>query len=455
MNAGFDSRYDISRFVSSDARWKPHVHQKISDRSFQELEAKYQKQLQTLSNDPQLQQLMNNKVVAALFLDKIPKTSSVKSDIQLVKKYGFSSSTIDSMQLIHYLQMVKDDPRLTVETRRELEIWIETEREYLDIAIIFDGWRSQSTAMMGILHSGSAASTKVEQVKFSVPEDEIEKLAKALAQQFQSMEENQTFKMLGGYHVHETRLHFTKMADGTFTLYHFNTALDESLDKYTHIPETTLSDANFWVKFIKVKLESTENKNMNELLSSIGTKEELNEDERFAVKSRQSGDSCPGQVAEADLKHALIRAAWIPPDAEIEYKLVKSIMIEKALELEKNRVEPRLYALLQSKEQVKRRYIQWNNLNSQQKLEAVELYVKLIKIFNPKFWVSKTPSIALLRKLDTVLNEELGCADKTEIEQVIRMHNQSAAKDIFPIECLKMYQQIAEVKETVQKPKSQ
>lgn len=445
MNADFNSRYDISRFVTSSQQ-----RQKITDPKFQQLQSKYQQRLQTLSNDPGTQALFNNKFVAALFLDKVPKTSVVLSDVRLVQKYGLSSSTLDSMQIILYLQAIKDDSRLAPETRQAIDNWIATEREYLDIAIILDGWRVEHSQIMGLLKSGLTGSFSLDKLKFSPPQEEIKSMAEALAHQLQSLQPGQTFKMLGGYHIHETRLSFKKEPDGTFTLYHYNTA-EQRIEKYVHMDPKTLGDSQFWQTFLALKLDRTNMDKMSELLQSVGTKVTgLSEQDKLARKSQQKSDSCPAQAAEADLKHEIVRSFTDPRTGEQQYKLLKSLMAEKAVTVEAGQVEPRLFALLQSKERIKRRYLEWKKLeqNPQQMQSVEDLYRKLIALFDP-IDTPRVGTTAELRRLDDRLNTLLKTASPTQLQQVKSLHDELWPQSQSPIIALKFFTQSANIKQAV------
>ncbi|MCE5318003.1 MAG: hypothetical protein LLG04_11690 [Parachlamydia sp.] len=448
MQTNFDGRFEIHRFVSSEGNFP----QKINDPDFQQLESKYEQRLQTRANDPALQKILNNKIVTALFLDKIPRTSPLAADIQLVRKYGYSSSTIDSMQIIFYLEAIKDDPLLVPETRQALETWVETEREYLDIAIILDGWRAENPQIVGLLKSGSGEG--LEKIKCVPPAEEVKLLAEVLAFKFRLFKPWQ-FKMLGGYNMHETRLRFNRELNGKFTVYHYNTAKETTLKKYTGIQPETLGSTQFWEGFIRLKLEKSDIKEMQKLLESIGRFEDPSFDESFNIpKSTQASDSCPAQAVEADLKHEIVLSAASADEGEMQYKLVKSLMAQKAVELEKGRVEPRLYALIQSKTEIKNRYLHWREIEKDPHLmqEAAQLYLQLIAILEPATKTdqdTKTWTAVHLRRLDRSLNMMLKNASRTQIDKVFKRHDELWPKEKSPIACLKFHRQSADVKEAV------
>lgn len=453
MPGDLDIRYNIGHFANPQNS-SPKTQQ-LQNQEFQVIKGKYQEHLQKIAEDPNTQKLWNNKVLTALFLDKIPKTSLYSEEKALVQKYGFSSSTIDSMQIIHYLEAICEDPRLRPETQAALQRWIESEREYLEIALVIDGWRANNSGVMALLAGGKFDSIdQLKNIKITAPQEEIKVMAQALADHIGKMQPGQTFKMLGGYNVHEARLLIEKDKDGSFTVHLFNTAnVKSSTLKYSDIKPESLNSKEFWESFLKCKLESSDMKAMEKLLKSIGSKNVLDAVDSDARKSIQHSDSCPAQAAEADLKTALVRSGITSEQGLEQYKLVKSLMAEKALELEQARVDPGLYTLLESKERVKKRYLQWCDIvRNPEKFERVKsLYQNLIVVLDPSYQFSDhhKSKVMQLRNLDNALSIKLKSASKAKLDQIADLYVQQKPEDMDPILCLKFQQKTKQVKNLV------
>ena len=446
-------RYDLTPFVNSSR----HSVQEIQDPEYKKLEAKYATALQSKVNDPNFQRLFRNKTIAALFLDKVPKfTGTHHPDAKLVEKFGYSSSTILSMEIIRYLESVRNAPRLTQESKAFLEDWIERESDYLGLAIIFDGWRSANAEIMQQLAKGDVSSN----VRLSAPEEEVKKVAVAISTKLSHLSPGQKFKMLGGYNIHETRVLLKKEQDGTFSLFHFNTAaLNKSVEKFIFPPEV-ITNPTFWENFIKAKLGETSIYNMLTNFNTMGKRDfSVAEDESF-LKTLQRSNTCPAQAVEAELRYERVLKGPTPEEGLIQYKLIKSLMAEKAVREERGQIDPHLFQILESKERSKHRYLHWWHIvqNPQQYEQIKDAYVELIKLTNPyadqlenldKKLASTTSKISLLRFLDDLLEMKLAMLPRDEREKIFQKNAQLFQVDQTPILCLKRVEASSRVRGAV------
>lgn len=454
-----NERFDLNFFVSRTTSGS----QKLTEPNVQAIEAKYHAIMKEKIDDPEIRKLFKNKVVTALFLDKIPTTSgSIHPDSELVRRYGYSSSTVNSMEVIRYLQKVRDHPLLTENTRKTIDSWIQTEREYLDIAVIFDGWRLANPNALRLLRGGTTywSQLTAEDLCMQAPAEEIEILAEAIAQRVQKLQYGEGFKMLGGYNIHETRLWIRKGVNGFYEVFHYNTAGGKTLRKFG-FTEDILGSTKFWKKFIYLKINKSSIDGMMKYLKKVSNEHNLEELDYLAPKSKQASDSCSGQAVEADLRHQLVRSTPFESEGLAQYKILKSLMAELALDLEKGEIEPTLYALLESKEQIKSRYLRWASIvKDEQKFEYLKkIYIDLITTLNSteairrevetiSHQVSKS---MCLRDLDRKLNVLMKDASKAKIEQVKQQIEQSQMNKEGLILCLKHQQRIQKVGEMMEK----
>lgn len=450
------SRYDITPFI----RTSYHTAQELNDPEYKQIEAKYAAELQTKISDPTTRQLFQNKVVAALFLDKVPKyLGTHHPDAKHVNRFGYSSSTFISMELIRYLSDIRHDPRLTKESQRFLDDWIAREHDYLGLAIIFDGWRSGNAEVMRGLAKGDVE----HEIQFNAPEHEIKKVAAAIAHKLAHLKPGEKFKVLGGYNIHETRGLLKKEKDGTFTFYHFNTAaLNESAEKYSHVSAELVSSPLFWEEFIKDKLGQSYIGKMLERFKQMGKKEWSSEEEKLLAKSLQRNNTCPAQAVEAELRYEKVLDGPTPEEGLIQYKLIKSLMVEQAVREEKGQIDPQLYQILESKERSKHRYLHWLQVVQNPPLyeQIRDAYVELIRLTNPfsdqleavENKLAHTHSeIRLLRFLDDFLQMRLGSVTPEQREIIFQKHAQLFKIGNTPILCLKNVESAFRIKDAVQR----
>lgn len=422
-----------------------------NDPQLAELTSKYETKLQGLIGDSQFIKSLNDKAVTALFLDRMSQGHLKEEEKQTLQKFGYSSSVVNSMKMIHYLEGVKNDHSLAPTTKEAIEKWIQSEREYLQIAIIFDGWRAENPQVMSLIQGGTAsAAALLPKIAIQAPADEIERLAESIAKGVQSLKPGESYKMLGGFNIHETRIWIHRNADLSFTLYHYNTAGTFTLMKYTS-PPTSL-DKIFWKTFIELKLKSTDINGMNNFLLKELNVQDQKDVELFAKKSKQLADSCAGQAADASLKHQIVLSSSNPGVGEKEYKLLKSLMVKQAVKEDKEVLDPVLYTLLQSKERVKSRYFLWHQLEKdpQKMQEMRDLYVQLIAIFDPNISAPREN----LHALDAKLHFHLTHSTKEKIEQALEMYKRFSPEGTLPIPCLKFHERASQVQNVVQDTQS-
>lgn len=134
-------RFNIDSYISKK--------KEISDDKFGKVVNNKKEILQNYFNDEKLQVILSNKSVAQMFLDKIIiLKGSSHPDVAHAHNYMWGSCTFSSMELIRLLKGILDDPELPRESRQIIEQWIQTESEYLPLAILFDGWRASNQELL-------------------------------------------------------------------------------------------------------------------------------------------------------------------------------------------------------------------------------------------------------------------------------------------------------------------
>lgn len=471
-----DNVFNLDNYLGLYKGKSDNNAQKIEDPEFASLQTKYAAQINAKLSDASVRQLYENKMVAQVFLDKTANTAGPgHPEVSFVGNFGYSSSTVASMQLIRYLKEIREDPRLSKETQQAIDHWIATESDYLPIAIIFDGWRSQNKEMVDFVEAKEKKIPKggARAFKFNPDPKEVEVLSKSLARQMGAMVSGQSFKMLGGFNIHETRLLIQKEATGKFTVYHYNTGfvmdkegarfghmmvdISSTLSKIPDVSSEKLSDPNFWKEFIDLKFSEPDMKKMESFL-----KRQLGESDPIfdlMMKPQQKSDACPVQAAEAEFKHRIINAGTDNEEGLVQYKIVKSLISEKALELEKGRVDPKLYAMMEEKESVKHRYLYWWEIAKEPaKFEQVKsAYIELITSLSPgseakiqEAMKGHSPLICL-RNLDNMLNKLLIDSSAEKVEGIMQVHATLFTMDQTPILCMKYYPHAKKIAESVEK----
>jgi len=446
-------KFNLSNFISPPSK----SDQRLDSPGIDDLRHKYHLLISEQIKNPKLRHDFDNKIATALFLDKVIKSGREHPDTELVKKLGASSSTFNSTEVIRLLQKIRSDPRLSDETRAAIDTWIQTEKEYLDIAIIFDGWRMQNPHIIKLLESGSVEPPTIQRLGLTMedlavnpPKEEVDTLARALATHIKSMKPGETFKMLAGCLNHETRLLIKKQEDSSFTIYHYDTGVRDTLQKFGDVSATKIDTENFWKGFIAIKLGFSL-KPLDKLLESLGTKEELDERESLAHKSTQMGETCPGQAVEADLKHQIVLSSKDPQEGVIQYKKTKALLV--SAEAEGEEFDPQISSLLKSKAMAKERYLEWAQVvTDPQKFEHLKnRYVELIDLIGRAQASHKVTAaleqgskVMILRDLDAILLHSLRHAPKAEIQTILK---EMKGKEDSPVLCIKQFLRIQRVQD--------
>lgn len=321
--------------------------QKICDPAFQRLREKYQQHLQAITADTQIWVDLKNRAITALFLDTVSKMQHLPEELEVVKKHAYSSSTINSIHLISYLKKISLDPSLELTTQKVIHDWIQTEKEYLELAIIMDGWRIQDPAMREVL----AGKANIRDVKFSLADDEEQTVAHAIAGRLRELKVGHLYKFLSGSGAHETRIVLEKVDDRSLHLYEYDVGngIKKTVKHLRGIDTQTLCDPEFWVDVIKKKMSSGV-----KLREFGGTRDDDLVDRRMQ-KSQQLEESCAGLVPLAQLKHEIVRHAATIERGETQYKRVRCLLRQLALKKERHTIHPVLYYLLERTHDVKQK----------------------------------------------------------------------------------------------------
>ena len=387
-----------------------------------------------------LQEVLKNKSVSMIFLDKISKLIGKHHPDRLeAKMFMEGPSSFSSMELIRHLTLLKNNPSLNKEIVQNLEKWISSEQACLLISVIFDAWSTMHEELLKRSTNKGRFPALSIQNKIEPPLDEIEIFTKSLAEKMRNMQPCDKFKMPAGSLQHITRLEFTKNANGTFDIIHFNTGLGViSIDnkkntacKYLSIPAEKLENASFWETLVQVKMQGDMSL-LNDLLKNLNPERPPLDLNPWLKKPLQDSESCSFHAAEAEFKHSFITSFSTLEEGWEAYKKCTSLMAQNAVQHESPFLEPSIAKSLISKELVRHRYLDW--MTHPEKLEETKLaYIQAIVEMgryseeeNHDFIKNLTPLMAL-SILDKRLNEGLGY---TSYEQLMKITNKY---DFLPV----------------------
>ncbi len=437
----YENRFNLQNYLplsNSDSE----ITIKVGEQGINKLVHKYENSLQKWMNQKSWQKILSNKSFSMLFLDKLGTTLPTNHpDMRMVKNLGYSSSTFASMELIRYIRQLKDDHRITKETKEILLQWEKEEMAYLPIAIIFDGWRSNNLQMRKLVYEKNFNS-KDQKLSSIVDQKEKETLASFISHSISQLSKGERFKLLGGHCIHETRLLIERdtIDDQKYKIIQFDTNQEKVKEITTTLNKITNNE--FWEKFIDLKIEEPILASMNNHLETLGQSNEVVDAYR---KSPQRFDSCQSQAVEADLKHAIITQSSSKSKGLEQYKIIKSLMAFTAKTEEKEKVDPHLYSLFEEKEKIKHRWLDWFMIvkDPEKHDEIKEAYFKMLKTIDPRInpenlkkrWENETP-IMFIYRLDKYLEKKLGKISGSK-EKINELKNNSIFVSLGLLPCLR------------------
>ena len=334
----------------------------IANAAFKKLEQKAKPRMQKILSASKSRKNLKNKSLTHFFLDKVSTLQgSWNPSNEIVSQHTWGSSTWASMEMIRYLSLIKDDNRLNPETKELIYEWIEQEKDYLPIAIVLDGIRSSNQDLVDHILP-LTPETKAKPYKVEIDPKEIEDLAVAFVEHLHNLPSGNSFKMLGGHVLQETRLVITKKKDATFSVYHFNTRGGATEASSFTIPSAgtdKLLDPKWWQTLIKLKLEKDYMYPFDKHLSELGDQIAL---PLIYQKALQKSDTCPTKCIEAELKQFIISNQTDEMVGLEQYKIIKSLMAEVARTTRDDEIVPELVEIFRKKESIRHRFLDRHEL---------------------------------------------------------------------------------------------
>lgn len=381
------SRFDLKYYLNK-------LQPEKKNPAFQELQNLYQKKIHRYLSDRSWQIPLYNKSVTQLFLDKIGKLYPEKDPFtKISSSFEWNSSTFASMEMIYYLEAVLESPHLKEESKANIRAWLAQERNYLPLAIIYDGWRINNPNVLdAVKKSNSQTGDNLKNAKISAPPKEMDVLVATLLEQIHTMKTGESFKLLGGTFSHEVRIVLTKTQD-KFTLNAFDPAQKETL---------TITDVILNEKFLKDLLQAKFSDSTNAFLEKGGAKWVSD----LYSKAAQIRNSCPVQAILKEFKAFFLSCSSSKTEGYSEYKIIKGLMAKQALDNEQSRVEPELFKALKISEMVRGRVLKWSETfkNPVEIQETVDFYQAAFAIVDPDFVMPEPIDITTIGILDQKLN---------------------------------------------------
>lgn len=430
-----NNRFIVSHYSNIENEEKPTITG-INSPEFSRLCLKSQQTLQDRLNNKDLQEVLKNKSVSMMFLDKISKLIGKHHPNRLeTRMFMEGASSFASMELIHHLTLLKNNPLLSGKIVQNLEKWILSEQASLPIALIFDTWSATHEELL--IRSTSKGDFPPIPITHTIepPADDVEIFSNALAAEMKFMKAGNKFKIPAGSLQHITRLEFIKNANGTFDIIHFNTGLGalsiankkSTACKYDSVSAEKLEDPLFWKQFVEVKMQGNMTL-LNELLKNLNVKNPPIDLNQWLKKPLQESDSCSFHAAEAEFKHSFITSFASLEKGWEAYKLCTSLMAQNAVQYESLFLEPTIAKILISKEKVRHRYLDWITDSTNLK-NAKIAYIQALSEIGP---YSEEENEALIKDLsplmaqsalDKRLNESLDCISFEHLMKIINKYS--------------------------------
>lgn len=367
--------------VNETAAWEFKKNNQLSQ-YFQQILLKYEKIVEGYLSDHCFEKVLKNKSLALLFLDKVQHQNDPDAD--QIQNYGYSSTSIASLDILSYLKKAMDQDVLDLETKKMLKNWMNQEKKYLPLALILDGIRASNRDLMKALQKKDADIFDQQKFEFTIPLDDLKIVVKMIIHQLQELPIGEFYKVLGGHSTHETRFLFKKVNAQVFEVTHLNTGEVSPFSMITgryacaEMTSKTLYSVNFWLEFLTAKLRE-EDILWVEHFEVLHHFQPLSQSK--GLKSTQDFASCAYQSVMADLKYYLVSQR--PDGSEslgiLQYKILKGLMVEQALKETQSdpHYDPCLIQMLKRKYDGKTRYLE---LQRQQD-RLTELQKQLMQLF--------------------------------------------------------------------------
>lgn len=376
----------------------------IGENPFRALEDFYLKKIQKHLSDHTWQEILYNKSVTQLFLDKAEKSYPKGHPfLKSSKQFEWNSSTFASMEISRYLTALLESPHLQDKAKLIIKSWLASEQAYLPFAIIFDGWR---IANPGVLEAVKDSNEKTQeilgQIKNKTSPEEIHIMAQFLLEQLTHLENGKSLKFLGGTFAHEVRIVFTKDAEqNTFTITEFNPAKKESL-VISNVKAEHLLNQEFLIKFVESKLSTHGTTQLEKLGSVKKIRDEYS-------KGAQVRNSCPLQTILKEFKSYFLSSYASKEEGYGDYKIIKGLMAAHALQNDRTHLNPAIFEALEIKEAMRSRVLKWIELmkNPDEFQKALNFYQKAFAILKIDFPRNLT-GMPLIAALDHRLNSIVG-----------------------------------------------
>jgi hypothetical protein len=342
---------------------------------------------------------LKDRCAAMLYLDKLSVTrEDLHPDCKYVdESYCGTAGVFASLELIRLLSLIKDDASLSVDAVDMIENWVTMELDTLYTAILIRYFKLYQ--IRDFRASGTSSKSELDKKfdryiadGYKAHLDEIEQNAFSLAlvRRLKQMNPREFLKIPAGCQQHETRIIIEKIEDEGeigYKLFHSNTGYGSkkfsTVTEYSPLTQDKLEDPIFWAKFLEA-IRYSSMKQVNNLLDTLTDHSKPVPNQ----KAFQKIGSCGVKAIENDLKLYITSQA---SSAELGfgiYKTIKNLMISKFQEelCSRNLSDFRLQELISEKELVRKRYLTWIKIASDQKKfqEVQTAYLSAFKDFGKK-----------------------------------------------------------------------
>lgn len=396
---GISDRFNIDYYLPKSRQ--------SEENTFYSFISQYQQPIQKLLKNYSWQQVLFNKSLVQIFLDKtsllLPSQHPVN---KIAAQFEWNSSTFSSMEISRYLESILNCPELTTRSKTLIRQWLSDEKKYLPYAIFFDGVRLESNPNL----SEEIKIGKVELKPFEIDEEVTTQLAEHLLNQLENLTPGESIKLLGGTVEHEVRLVIKK--EKNFKITSYDSA--KPTVEVSNIADEKILNINSLSALIQSKITS----NTNDVLKTFG---DLVEVDDLSTTHFQKRNSCPIHSILKEFKHFFANSFSSEEEGIEQYKIIKSLMATSAVQTEQLNVKSPLYEALLCKEEGRKRVLKWIQFfgdNPEKIQEVLNLYEKAIKSLEPNAVIdTNCPRIATIIKLDRQLKE---LSDKTRKIKAIK-----------------------------------
>lgn len=388
--------------------------------NFLEIVSKHQKTIEYYLRDHRFQKILKNKTLALLFLDKVKHQKDPEAD--RLYQYGYASTSIASLELIHIVKHIQNDEILDEQTQNILKNWIRQEQQYLPFALILDGIRAGNSHLIKALKKLDGNQFDNQNFDFNIPVKDLRLMVKEILNRLSQLKKGEVFKILGGHATHETRWLFKKISSKKFEVIHLNTgevspySLLSGKFVTADIPSETILSKNFWMEFLIAKLKEQE----------IMWVEEFEQKHHFmplsktkGLKSTQDFASCAYQSILADLKYSMVTEREDRDEYKgiLQYKILKGLMTEwMSKEIKSSETyDPSLTRMFDRKYLSKTHYLELERLEG----DLVKLKDELVELVQDLLPAKTDFKRLLLKGMKGSLPMELFFQVETELESLL------------------------------------